>query len=85
VDLERGRIDAARARAEEALDYAATLERATEILLARVALARAAADAGDERARQQHVDAINALSGASVAAPARKRAASLTGVQEHAR
>jgi len=38
IDSERGRIDAATARATEALGYATVLERATEMLIANAVL-----------------------------------------------
>ena len=41
LDVERQRPDAAAARASEALGYAEALDRATEIVLAHAALARA--------------------------------------------
>ena len=54
ADLRHGRAAAAQAHAGEALQLAELLERPSDVVLARVALARAAALAGDaEAARQQ--------------------------------
>lgn len=77
LDLKRRRFDDARTRAEEALEYAQTLERATEQLLARCVLAEAHRAAGDAAAHQRHADAIAGLEQAPVARWARLRAANL--------
>ncbi len=73
LDIERGRFHDAVARAEEALRCAETLQRATETMLARLALARASGALGDEAAREMHMNAIAALDEAAVARWARAR------------
>jgi len=77
LDLERGRREEANSRAREALEYAGILERATEILLARVALALVARDVDDPVAYQQQLAAIRLLDDAPVATWARQRAGNL--------
>jgi DNA-binding SARP family transcriptional activator/tetratricopeptide (TPR) repeat protein len=78
LDVERGRVEDALARAGEALGYAQALERATEVLLAHVALARAHRAAKDTAAFERHLDAIAAFDAAPVAQWARTKAAPLT-------
>ncbi len=73
LDIERGRFQEAVARAEEALCCAETLQRATEMMLARVALARASSALGDAAASAVHLKAITALEDAPVAQWARAR------------
>jgi DNA-binding SARP family transcriptional activator len=77
ADLRRGAIDSARARAEEALRLAEALQRGSDALLARVAIARAAELAGDaaEAARQRAALAASDLG--VVSQQARAAAASL--------
>jgi len=74
IDLERGGFDCARVRANEALENASILERATDMLLAHVVLAKAhkALDAADEF--EQHTASAAELARGSVAAWARIRA-----------
>src|SRR5262249_13792804 len=77
LDLERGRADAAVVHAGEALTYAEALDRATEIVLAPVALARACQVAHDGPGYQKHITALARLESAPVAVWARGRAAGL--------
>lgn len=77
LDLERGRVDTALARATEALAYAEVLERPTETLLAHVALAQAHSAAGDADAEARHREAAAALAAAPVAEWARARSEQL--------
>ncbi|HEY5657184.1 MAG TPA: AAA family ATPase, partial [Myxococcota bacterium] len=58
LDIERGRPDRAIQRAREALGCAQALERATDILLAHVALAEAHEAAGERAAAKRHREAI---------------------------
>lgn len=74
LDAERGRTDRAIERAHEALGCAEALERATDIVLAHVALAEAYRAAGDPEAAARHRDAVARMDGASVARWARDRA-----------
>jgi hypothetical protein len=78
IDLERGAAAAARPRAEEALQLAVLLQRPSDVVLARVAVARAAHGQGDavEVARQRAALAGAAL--ATVSAQARAAVARLT-------
>ncbi|MBW2422797.1 MAG: AAA family ATPase [Deltaproteobacteria bacterium] len=80
LDVERGRIERAIERASEALACAEVLERATDIVLAHVALAEALAAAGDASAAASHRKAIEQVDAASVAIWARDRARSLESV-----
>jgi DNA-binding SARP family transcriptional activator/tetratricopeptide (TPR) repeat protein len=82
VDVERARTEPALARAGEALRCATALERATDMLLAHVALAKAHRAAGDVDASAPHVEAIARLDGASVARWARDRARDLGALAE---
>lgn len=77
VDLQRGDPGRASERAEEALAHAERLGRATETLLARVALAQACAERGDSTACARHRAAVQAFDGLPVAQWARRRAAAL--------
>ncbi len=79
LDVERGRPNAAVAHAGEALGYAEALERATETMLAHVALARACQAVRDEPGYQKHIEALARLETAPVAVWARGRAAGLVG------
>ena len=74
LDVERQRPDAATARASEALGYAEALDRATEIVLAHAALARARKALADTAGYAMHVAALKSLNGASVARWALDRA-----------
>ncbi|UEX79288.1 ATP-binding protein [Spiribacter halobius] len=75
LDLERGRPERARERAHEALEHAEALERATETLLARLALAGACEALGDAAGYARQQAAIERLADAPAAAWARARAA----------
>jgi tetratricopeptide (TPR) repeat protein len=77
LDVERGQIDRAIERAREALGCAEALGRATDIVLAHVALAEAHEAAGDRDAAARHRDAIARVDTASVAIWARDRARTL--------
>ena len=77
LDVERGRPGAAVMRAGEALGYAELLERATEMMLAHVALAEAGRAEDDAASYQQHIAAIAEFEDASVAQWARNRAATV--------
>jgi tetratricopeptide (TPR) repeat protein len=74
LDIERERFDRARGRAEEALSCAEVLERATDIVLARIALAEAQEAAGDAAAGARHREAVDRIDEGSVATWARERA-----------
>jgi DNA-binding SARP family transcriptional activator/energy-coupling factor transporter ATP-binding protein EcfA2 len=74
LDVERQRPDVATARATEALGYAEALDRATEILLAHTALARARKAVADTAGYAKHLAAVKSLEQASVARWARDRA-----------
>jgi len=78
LDVERKRPAAAIARATEALTYAEVLDRATEVMLAHVALACAHRAANDTASYSKHAAALASLEGAPVAGWARARAAALT-------
>jgi DNA-binding SARP family transcriptional activator len=77
IDVERGRSADAVARAREALGYAEALDRATEVLLAHVALARACRAESDTTGYAEHVAAVTRLEAAPVAEWARDRAIAL--------
>jgi DNA-binding SARP family transcriptional activator len=74
LDVERRRPEAAIARASEALEYAEALDRATEILLAHAALARARRAVADLEGSARHVAALKSLERAPVALWARDHA-----------
>jgi tetratricopeptide (TPR) repeat protein len=82
LDVERGRSDCAIERATEALGCAEALERATEIVLAHVALAEAHEAAGDREAAARHRDTITQIDSDSVAVWARNRARDLARATE---
>ncbi|MFO7550227.1 MAG: AAA family ATPase [Haliea sp.] len=73
LDLQRGNHEPAILRAQEALQYASLLERATETLLAHLALALGYQVSGDLVASRRHRDALAALEGTPVAGWARVR------------
>jgi DNA-binding SARP family transcriptional activator len=77
LDMERGRLDDALERAREALGYAEALDRATEMMLAHVALARAHQAANDTEAFERHAATLAGFDQQPVAEWARQRAASL--------
>ena len=74
LDVERERPQDAIARATEALGYAEALDRATEIVLAHAALARARKAIADTAGYAKHVAALKSLEHAPVARWARDRA-----------
>ncbi len=61
LDCERGRHDAAQARADEALSCARALERATEMVVAHAVLSQCALAGGDQAGGQAHLDALAQL------------------------
>jgi len=67
LDCERGRLDDAQRRAEEALQYASLLNRATEMALARAILTCTSQANEDTAAAARHVAAIAELSSAGLA------------------
>ncbi|HEU4620302.1 MAG TPA: AAA family ATPase [Gammaproteobacteria bacterium] len=77
LDVERGRPEAAVARAGEALRLAETLDRPTEILLAHAALALARKALADKTGYAMHVAALKSLERAPVAQWARARVAAI--------
>lgn len=77
LDVERGDLEHAIERASEALSYAETLNRATEMMLAHVALARAHHAANDADAYARHAATIAEFDDAPVAQWARDRVAAL--------
>lgn len=79
LDLARGRAEAARARAGEALENARVLERPTEQWLAHALLAEAARLTADPTARHQHAQAAAELARGAVAGWARRRYQALLG------
>jgi DNA-binding SARP family transcriptional activator len=74
LDAERDRPRAAIARASEALGYAEALDRATEMVLAHAALARAHRAVADTAGYARHTAALESLERAPVARWARERA-----------
>lgn len=70
IDLQGGRSDMARRRAEEALVAATTVGRRSEIVFARVALARVAAALEDAAALEAHLAALNEIAGSGTPAHA---------------
>jgi len=67
LDCERGRLEDARRRATEALEYALLLQRATEVALARAILACTCQAGNDAEAAAQHIAAISELSSSGLA------------------
>jgi DNA-binding SARP family transcriptional activator len=78
IDVDRKRLQAAIAHAGEALNCAEAVDRATEVMLAHLALARAYQAANDSAGYVKHTAALLALEGAPVAEWARNRVATLT-------
>jgi len=78
IELERRRPHAALARASEALAYALVLDRATEVALAHVVLARSSRAVSDEIGYARHTAALAHLEGAAIAEWARERATALS-------
>jgi tetratricopeptide (TPR) repeat protein len=74
IDLERGRVESAVARAREALQSAELLRRPTEMLIAHLALYHAGMATGDERAIAAESEAMSALCEQGVAVWARQKA-----------
>jgi DNA-binding SARP family transcriptional activator len=75
IDLDRNDAETARRRAEEALQLARTLDRATEIALALVALARASAALGDTAAERRWRRELASVDQTAISAKAREKAA----------
>jgi len=67
IDLKRGKLDSAIARAAEALDLATLLQRATEIALARTVLASAVRARGDDKLAAKHDAALDAMISSGIA------------------
>jgi tetratricopeptide (TPR) repeat protein len=74
IDLERGQFKAALAHSVEALENASILERATDMLLAHVVLARTHKALNDTETFEHHAASVAELGRGSVAAWARIRA-----------
>jgi hypothetical protein len=74
IELERGRFESARTRAQEALSCAELLQRPTEMLIAHVALYRAGNAAADTAAMAAEYKAMSALCEQGVALWARLQA-----------
>jgi hypothetical protein len=81
LDYGRRRVAAAMKRADEALEYARLLERASEMLVAHVVLALGARTAGEEARANEHFAAAAKLDHAGAAEWARKAAAALAGTE----
>lgn len=79
LDLARGRLETATARAAEALEHARVLERPTEQLLALSLLAEAARLTDDSATQHRHAQAAAALARGPVAGWARRRYRALHG------
>jgi len=77
LDLERGRIDLAVARAKEALGYAEVLQRMSEIMLAHVVLWRACRAIDDAEGCHRWATSLERLDATSAAKWARNRALEL--------
>jgi hypothetical protein len=75
LELEAGRTDGARRRADEALRLATAVDRRTQAALARVILGRAALADGDAAAAARHCDALRADVGEPLGLSAHARAA----------
>lgn len=82
LDVERHRLESARARAQEALEYASLLQRATETALAHLALALTCREAGDSKGLQEQMAALESCRGAPVAKWARQRIANLLDLKD---
>jgi tetratricopeptide (TPR) repeat protein len=74
IDLERGRFESARMRAEEALSCAERLQRPTEMLIAHLALYRAAEASGNSAAMEAERKSMLSLCEQGVAVWARLQA-----------
>jgi DNA-binding SARP family transcriptional activator len=81
LDVDRGRIDRAIERAGEAADCARVLERATDIVLAHVALAAAHRARGDVASAASQLEAIERVDPARVARWALDRARAMGAAQ----
>jgi hypothetical protein len=79
LDCERGRLDAAGMRAEEALRYAQLLERPTELLLAQAVLAHCARSAGDRAGAARWAQEVKRVAATGPALWAHELAAGLSG------
>jgi len=82
VDCERGRVESATARATEALEYAARLERPTEMLIANAVLSHASSTRGDRDAAEEHAREVARLAASGAAAWTRAIADRLAGSRE---
>jgi len=80
IDCERGRIDAAVARATDSLEFATLLERATERLIASAVLSQAARKRGDLHAAAAHAKEAARLASAGAAAWTREIVEKLDGI-----
>jgi DNA-binding SARP family transcriptional activator len=81
LDYERGRIDAAIAKAGEALGYARLLERATEMLLAHLVLALGCRTADDDARATEHLVEVARHDAGGAAEWARETAAAMTATE----
>jgi len=81
LDYERHRVDVAMKRADEALEYARLLERASEMLLAHVVLALGCRTTGDDARADEHLAEAAKLDQGGAAEWARKTAAALTATE----
>jgi hypothetical protein len=72
LDLSRGDASRAAELAAEALEMAQVLQHSSELLLARVTLARAAVALADERRASEQIDALRAAKLVGVAVPVRR-------------
>jgi len=68
LDCERGRLAAASCRAGEALEYAALLDRTSEMALAHAVLARCGRQGGDSESAARHEAALAGMQKSSLAA-----------------
>jgi hypothetical protein len=87
AELERGepRLAHAHAHAEEALRLATLLERSSDVVLARVALARAAAASGDRELQTRQTAALDPAALRFVSEEARAAAAALRATRQRTR
>ncbi|HSP98941.1 MAG TPA: hypothetical protein VL049_17095, partial [Candidatus Dormibacteraeota bacterium] len=85
IDLERGANAAARTRAAEALDLSLVLERPSDTVLARIALARAAGREGDADVARRQREYLQGAALRGVSAQARAAAMALEATAAPAR
>jgi len=74
LDLERGDVVAASARANEALQFAESIGRASEVALSHVLLAQCAERSAGRAAATDHLDALRQLAKAEISSGARRQA-----------